>query len=65
MKRFLAQGSCKLNRLPMAWLTIVVIFLCYHSTEMCSDVELETVFKSYCGFGAGSNDAQALMDKET
>lgn len=27
-----------------------------------SDAELETVFKSFCAFGAGSKDAQATMD---
>ncbi|KXJ10832.1 tubulin polymerization-promoting protein family member 2 [Exaiptasia diaphana] len=27
-----------------------------------SDAELETVFKSFCAFGAGSKDAQASMD---
>jgi len=27
-----------------------------------SDAELETVFKSFCAFGAGSKDAQPMMD---
>lgn len=27
-----------------------------------SDAELETVFKSFCAFGAGSKGGEALMD---
>ena len=27
-----------------------------------SDAELETVFKSFCAFGAGGKESQAMMD---
>lgn len=34
---------------------------CYSATKM-SDSELNTVFKSFCAFGAGGKDAQPMMD---